>query len=373
MRDENNKIKEMALYEKFLDKAKKVKEKKNLIYYISIILFDICFLSVISIIYSNNNDVLKIKDILINLDYRLIFLLFGLVVVILLLRSFPDYFMMAVRTKKHKYFSVLSGDIQNVFYSGVTMLAESGDSVYVKRLTDSGIGCKFATDIVFVKRLAEKIAKVIFWLSVIFATIWFVFDSVYVWVFVISVIAFIGLFLLTMYLLFMGGRKEKYVVIVGKLVKLLYKLKMIKDYESVYNYIIERLAVYNSILQNNKKILLLSVICCITRLMVSSLMLVVVFWVADLINWDLLLEILFKFALISVVVDVLPLPKGVAVYEVLFLLVFGGGVLSASVVWALIVYRMLDYYIYLPMVGFVVLVDKLSTKISMSKRENKKD
>ena len=363
-----NKINETPLFEKLITKSSLMKERKNIIFYLSIISLDICAIILASAVYCNYNGIMNIDDVLRNFDNRFTLLILGLIVVCFLLNIFPDYFMIWTKTRKRSFGSVISGDIRNKFYSGLMLYGQDGVAANVHRLANSGIDGKIAIEVGYSKKIIGKIAQLLYWMLVLIVGVVFAFDSVPLYIFVFAIISFVLLVSIVVYVLFANKQKERYIAGVGRLVRFLYKIKLIKDYEKLYNCIVERLAVCGTVLKNKKSLIITQLLCCIFKELIRSILLISIIGAFDVFDWDCAIEIIFKLTLIDLIVGILPLPSGLVAYELIFLLLLGGVVSTECVVWVMVTFRLCDYYINAILMSVVVAMDSVFEKQTKKRR-----
>lgn len=343
MKKHDNKT-QFALYDKLINKGSLMMGKKNVWYYMSVFLINICVLAIISIIYLNKNSVIGGFEIWRDVDVKLLLLPIVLVVVMWLMGAFADYLHVLSRTRKHKFWPVASGEIEYKFYSSSTCF-KCGECANVTTLHNGGLEKSVATEVVFTKKLLNKIAKIIYALAVFVAGSIFVGQSISTAFMILGVLGLMVLIVPIIPLIFYDKMKEKYLIIIGKVIKLLYKLKLVKDYESVYQLWSGYLAEYSCVFKNKKGILIVDLIIGVVKEFVRALILVSIINCLDIYVGEQFLEIIFKLVIVDLIVSVIPLPGGLIIFEVLFLSLFEGLVLIDNIVWVMLLFRICDYYI----------------------------
>ncbi|MBE7082141.1 MAG: flippase-like domain-containing protein [Clostridiales bacterium] len=169
----------------------------------------------------------------------------------------------------------------------------------------------------------------------------------------VSIAAYVGFALNTLLLvgtIFLSVSKKTGKILVVKILKLLQKMRIIKNYEAVYDKVMDTVAGFqNTMIKYTKKLgkFILMILMFIFQLILNysgPYLIYLAFGGAP--SFDLFLKMSTYTVLIDLASCFVPLPGGTGVNEISFTFIFAS-MFKEKVVWALIFWRFLSHYIYL--------------------------
>jgi len=164
--------------------------------------------------------------------------------------------------------------------------------------------------------------------------------------------------------------KELAVLIVAKITKFLYKLNIVKDFYMFYNKYIDKMIAYNRTYKINKSIIVSEVFSHVLILFLKSLFVYFIFLFVNQGTADLFFEILFCSVVLQVLMDLIPLPKGVLFFEIIFIILFKNIFFEGYLFWGLMLYRIFDYFIYVIHYLIIKMIELVLNSISKIKLKN---
>lgn len=364
------KNKKLTFCERKLLEAKDIRSRKSSIFYLAICLLSVITIIVAWIIETNTNGVESTSSFFQVVDWRYIYAILSILLLVLLLRSFSDYLYLYLKTKQRKFLTLFNGNVKRNFYDNLSSYGRTGATVLNSYLFDKNIDSRLSVELSYGKRLFNRISLIIYSIVVLTIGCCFVFDGSLIWIFVASLIGFVVNCVIVIFVLYFDKSKEKYVKVVGWLSKCLYKLKLIKDYEVFYSNTIDKLVVCNTYLKAKKVVLIVQIV---AELVVRFLKHLLLFVVLCMINHGSLLafvQILFGLTMIDLVFEIYPQSKGVLIFEVLFITLFSPVFFEGYVVWGMLIYRVVDLYIPVLMFVILELIEVVFNKLKL-KRLNK--
>ncbi len=250
----------------------------------------------------------------------------------------------------------------------------------ILRLTENGIGAGVSTSIPILKMMINS------GVNALLALVFFIFglpfipktsilnDFLILLLEVVGVIGLIVTVIMAMFIFLISSGTIVTRTLISGILRLGYKMKLIKDYRTTYKKVMNQVAEYKfsmGYLWKHKKILLqlvlYSILECISY---GSLVFFVAMAFTNQIDTNIYMFFfmcLVKYYLCSMASCYIPLPGGTGLMEVSFILLFGMS-LGNNMGWALLAWRFLTYYIII-IHGFGHELRKIIMGIIKSKKQ----
>ena len=351
-------------------KSKDMQSTRSALYYTGIILLNIFFLALAWVLVGNKDGVVGFNQVVTAVDWKNILFIFLIVALILIIQVFPDYMFYYSKTKKRKFGTLFLANAKMNFYNSVTLFSSGGYYMFANRLVDDGATSQSALDTAYFKKFISKISQIVYsFLAIIVGAILFL-SKTNIWLIIGGIIGFSINCIAVVFVLIFDTHRDKVLSCVAGLCKTLYRLKFIKDYEDFYNRLVSKLFVYNSNLKFAKKSTIIHIL---LNVLIQFLRHFVLFIILQMLNFgdlEVLLEILFKCAIIDLIIGVLPLQNGTAIFELLFVSLFNNVFFSGYLLWGMVLYRFFDYFIYLIIYLFVLPFDSKKRKSDTNTLKN---
>ena len=351
-------------------KTKKIQDilsKKNNFFYVSMILISIVMLAVAWLIESNTNSVdVNVFD---GFDYRFLILILSTMLIIGLLMMVGDFVVIYRRLKVRKFIPVVCAILTQYYYSFFQIWGRNSDRINAEYLKASGIDAEFANSMTANKSISSRISTVIYSMIVLILGTIFAIKSINLFLYVVSIIAFVVLLVIVLFVLYFEKYPHKYLLLIGKLCKFLYKLKIVKDYEKLYNNLVSKMMYYGTALKFDKLYLILQIICSFIAKFLKHSLLFFILCSFNIGGMSIFIEVLFKCTVFDLIMELFPLPNGVLLYELIFLTLFRNTFLPGYVLYGMIGYRLVTYLIITMVfaIGYWVGIRKTIEKIRNQK------
>ena len=202
-----------------------------------------------------------------------------------------------------------------------------------------------AQEMVNLRAVANRIASVIYYIVVFVLGTIFAFGSTNVWLYILALVGLVFNICITLIILYFDRFKAKYLIVIAKLCKLLYKLKLVKDYEKLYNLLVVKLMQFGTVFKNNRLYMFVQICCGILVKFTTQIMLFFVLSAFNVATWQGLVEILLACSILDIIVGIVPTPKGTLIYELLFLIIFRIIFISGYVLYGMVIYRIISYFL----------------------------
>lgn len=328
-------------------KIEKIKHFNSRMYYISFMIFNLMFL-VISLIYlSNQEGIEKFSLFWDRITYQGVLLLFGVFILIMVMKTLPNFIKIYSQTKKVKLGLAYKAVVVGEFYSMVTMYSSGELSMSSNYLASNGIESKKAINISSSKSIFNRIATFLYSLVVIVLGLFlWMDDSISLLLVLLSIIPLIINAIIIIVVISFNVNKKSTIQFIGKFVRILYKFKLVKNYEQTYNNIIDNLLVYNKNFKQNIVLIFTEIM---AYIMVNFLKCVLLYYSLTMLNIggvEILGDIIFRYVMLELLLGMWPLQKGSIIFELLFYSLFIRVFYSCYVCWGIIVLRFFDYLLY---------------------------
>ena len=270
------------------------------------------------------------------------------------------------------------------YYDNVTPFAVGGQPMQIVELSKSGISPGVATSIPLIKLIINSMV------STILALLFFVFGlpripmvgGLYDFLLIIlEILGIIGLIITLLGMLFMiiistGGLFTR--SLVSWIVKVGYKLKIVKNYRQTLKKWLTQVGEYKSsmkYLSKNKlllfKMIIFSMLETLSYACISFFVVMAFFEGSEVSAVSLLFACIVKYYICAMAGSYIPLPGATGLMEIAFISLYSMYV-SDAIVWALLAWRIISYY-FIVVHGFtheVISIVKGITKMRKNKGEN---
>lgn len=232
------------------------------------------------------------------------------------------------------------------YYDAVTPLSSGGQAFMVTYLTSRDVPASTALSIPIAKLVFQNIA----WLVISFTCLVLSFtNGMSSFVSAASIIGFILAFLMIAAILFISFSKKLGKKVVSGGLKLLAKMKLIKDYDKSFTKIMGIVEDYQNIMKEYSR----SKLDMIWQLILHGIRFICLYSIPFFIycsfmgfNGSMYADFFMYTALIDLASSFIPLPGGTGMNEITFTALFKG-YLGGSTFWALLMWRFCSYYYYL--------------------------
>ena len=246
------------------------------------------------------------------------------------------------------------------YYDAVTPMATGGQPFQITYLKSHGVPIHNSLSIPLAKYVFGQISWVV--LSLVCLIISFTDKSYGTFVSIMSIIGFVLSFIVLSATIFLSVCKTVGKKLVVRILKLLYKMKIVKNYDKQYEKITKYIGDFQDVMKQYAKSPKDFIIMFFSTLVSNLIRYSIPFFVVGIFVPNIGAEYYLKLLVMTVLVDLsasfFPMPGGTGLNEISFTAAFGGviesfqnsgyiGEVSGILIWVLLIWRFFSYYLYL--------------------------
>lgn len=291
-------------------------------------------------------------------------------------------------TGKRRIWLAYDVSLMGKYYDFITPFAVGGQPMQIARLASNGISAGTSTSIPIIKMMINNIV------NMLLAVGFFIFglpkiptatgfnDILLVLLEIVGVIGLIITVLVVVFMVLISSGRLFTRSFVSGILRIGYKLKIVKNYRQTFKKVMNQVAEYKAsmnYLWKHKLLLLKLILLCIVECLTYAIM--PYFVVMAFVSPDQLAGIepmmflvicITKYYVCAMASSFIPLPGGTGLMEISFIFLFGLTVGNDSIVWALLVWRLLSYYLII-MHGFVHELGQIFYKLAKNRKNKLKE
>ena len=239
------------------------------------------------------------------------------------------------------------------YYECITPMATGGQPLQIYYLTKRGLNAAAAIAVPMGRYVVNQLAIVVIWIIALIAALDTDFGASFDALKVVCILGFVLNLLLILLVFFLSVSERTGKKLVVWVLKILQRMKIIKNYEKQYNKVVKIVVDFQATIRNLNKskgtflLLILSSFVC--NILIYAVPFFVYCALIGYLDFSLFFYIILLAILIEMASNFVPLPGGSGVSELsfaaLFSVVFPTS--GAMLTWALIIWKFLTYYIYL--------------------------
>ena len=309
----------------------------------------------------------------------------GVYVIYMIVQFLMYHVLIKDLTKKSRPKLAYDVAVVGKYYDNVTPFAIGGQPMQIITLAKNGVAGGISTSIPIMKLMINSIVNMV--LIVIF----FVFglpripqtnEFFTLLLTILEVLGVVGLIItvcVTMFMVLISSGNLVTRSLISKVIRIGYKLKIVKNYRVSLKKAINYVAEYRSSMKylwKRKwlltKMILLATVECLSYAIMPYFVVMAFCTTIDLNAFMLIFICIVQYYICAMASSFFPLPGGTGLMEISFILLFGAGVINLgdSIVWALLAWRFLSYYLIL-VHGFINELYKIIK--SMIKNKTKRE
>ncbi len=340
------------------EKVKEQKSNKAKWFNISFFVINIIILVAILLYQSNTLGVVSLETLKENARFSIIiyaFLLFG---VIMLFETLRTFILLYKSTKQIRPILAYKASAICRYYDCITPFATGGQPFEIFYLNSRGVHGGIATSIPLTKAIFNNLAFTIISVFVlIFANDIFGTEQKIIVTWGIISLA-ISCLLLVILVLFAVSKKIMPKILMFFL-KLGHKMHLIKDYHVSFNKCMRTILEYQKSSKyyiTNFWVTISSILCSGIIVLIKAFIPFMLYWAFnETISSAIMIDIFSKFILVELATKYIPIPGGSGVAEISFSALFASLFNDGTLFWAMLFWRILNYFIYL-LQGIIVII-----------------
>lgn len=325
--------------------------KKKKIWNIVMFIVNICVIAGIFTYQILAGDFVSLTEISLNIGYLFVCLAFFAVA--LFFDSLSISHLIKKACNRRRFALGFKTNLCGRYYDAITPLSTGGQPFQVVYLKNREVPATSALSIPIAKLFFQQLTWFI--ASTIALIVSFInYSSFSSLVNISSYIGFVLTFAMMFLTIFLSVSKNVGKKLVAKTLRLLQKMKIVKNYEKQYqrisNYVEDYQNLMREYVKNKKDFFIMFMTMAIRTVLIYSLP----FFIYCMFN-GYAPELYGKFFVMGVLVDLassfIPLPGGTGMNEVSFMAIFAPYFTGGSIFWAMLLWRFFTYYLYL-ILGF---------------------
>ena len=246
------------------------------------------------------------------------------------------------------------------YYDSVTPMSTGGQPFQVTYLKGRGVPIHNALSIPLAKYMFNQIGWLL--VSLMALIVSWVDNSYGTFVSIASIVGFVLASFVLFVMFFLSISKKVGRVLVVKTLKLLYKMKIVKNYDKQYEKITKAISDYQDVMKQFAKSPKDFIIMSSASFLKCFVNYSIPFFIIQLFVPAIAGEYYFKLLVMTTLVDLsssfFPMPGGTGMNEISFSAAFAAVVgKQAPIVWVLLVWRLCSYYFYLVQGIFIITYD----------------
>ena len=308
----------------------------NIVMVVGIVLYQVFF----------NEDFVGLTEISINGWYFL-----ALIVVFLIIQYvdvLPMAYLVKKACKRSRFKLSFKATMYGRYYDAITPMSTGGEPVQITYLLSHDVPATSSLSIPMAKLFFVQLTW--FFVSLVCLIISFTSDAYNTFVSIASYIGFILNFVLLFFIFFLAIAKNVGKRLVVRVLKLLQKMKIVKDYEKQYKKVTAYVEDYQNIMitymKSPKDFIVMFVTIGVRTVLLYFLPFLVY---CSLVGFEI--ELFGTFFIMGVLIDLaagfFPIPGGSGMSELSISAMFAAFFPSSTLVWAMLIYRFFNYYAYL--------------------------
>lgn len=352
------------------------KKKKKWISFVGLII-NICVISGILIYYGLTSGIKSPSEVL-SIGIKWKYLIFAVLALVgyLACETLKYFQLIKKTTGRYRMKLAISTMILGRYYDNITPLGSGGEPFQIYHLNKNGVSGEKATSIPLVKHVVWNITFVFFGIGILILNAFYPF-STNILIKIVGSIALIANGTIIFLLIFFSVSKRLAQVLVIKILKLLYKMRIIKNYKVTFFKVVKFVRNYQKTIREIAKSVSTLIIQFTLAIASYLCLFTIVYFIylafphaerLDSLTWGYVVGCMM---LCELVTSVTPLPGGTGLAEFSFSAIFKSWFEPTIFPWALIVWRTLTYFFFLVMGGVIIVNNYIKGRIKNKKGTNK--
>ncbi len=373
--DKNNEeiISEVVVKEKLEEVAQKVspkKRKKSIVINILMLVINITLVALLASSLFRSAEDASIANLIAVQGNRLNYLWYALLLFVIVMIADMLFIASTLKASTGKFRFWLAYRTSSIgkYYEAITPLSAGGQPAQILYMAKRNVSPGVATSVPIIR------VSILNLLTILLSLILFIFvvpkieapnSFLAILYGILKILAYIGVIFNSLYLavmLIIASSKTLGRSLARNVVKLGYKLHLIKDYRTSYKKFMNQVAEYQNSIRYLKKHIWLLLSTLFTVLVeiiaLASVPFVVCLAIGDITFassadvWRFYIECLAKYYICYMASAYIPLPGGTGMMEISFVILFTSAIGSNFVVWGFLIWRLVSYYVVI-LQGFI--------------------
>lgn len=362
---------------KATEKVEERKQKKKKISSAVVLIINFLIIGGIFCYYLLSTEAVHLKDFFsLNIDFKFLILAIVMLLCAILFDTLKIFQLIKKTTKKSRFWLSLKTHMTGRYYDSITPFAVGGQPFQVFYLNKHGVNGEQATSIPLAKQIFTNISVLIISIGVLLLNIFYpVTDSTLI--LVIAIIGLIATGALTFFIFFLSVSKRVGPSLVIWVLKLLHKMRIVKNYKVTFYKVYRFVKNYQKIIKSYSKsagtiliqivLGILSISCLYGIVYCLYLAFLPLSTSGTVLSYG---DIFCCMALCDLCSGIMPLPGGTGLAEISFDALLRKWFAPSVFPWALMIWKILTYFSFV-LVGFIQIVCTNIKKMIKNKQHKK--
>ncbi len=322
--------------------------KKSKIINIVFFIINIAVVAGILTYQLTNEEWVPISGLRINVPALLVMIL--LVGLVILMETLSISYLLKQSTGRWRFGTSYKVGQIGRYYDSVTPMSSGGQAFQISYLKSRGVPLHTALSVPLAKYVFTQLGWVL--ISLISLIVSWVDKSYGTFVSITSIIGFVLSFAVLAITVFLSCCKTVGKKLVVRVLKILYKIKIIKNYDKQYEKITKYISEFQDVMKqyakSPKDFIVMTFICLFRQFFNYAIPFFIVKFFTPGIGGEMFFKLMVMTVLVDLASSFFPLPGGTGMNEISFTAAFGAVVGQSNLlVWVLILWRTCSYYFYL--------------------------
>jgi uncharacterized protein (TIRG00374 family) len=322
--------------------------KKSKIINIVFFIINIAVVSGILVYQLTNEEWVPISGLRINVPALLVMIL--LLALVVLMETLSISYLLKQSTGKWRMGTSYKVAQIGRYYDSVTPMSSGGQPFQISYLKSRGVPLHTALSVPLAKYVFTQLGWVL--ISLVSLIVSWVDKSYGTFVSITSIIGFVLSFAVLAITVFLSCCKTVGKKLVVRVLKILYKIKIIKNYDKQYEKITKYISEFQDVMKqyakSPKDFIVMTIICLLRQFFNYAIPFFIVKFFTPGIGGEMFFKLMVMTVLVDLASSFFPLPGGTGMNEISFTAAFGAVVGQSNLlVWVLILWRACSYYFYL--------------------------
>lgn len=292
-------------------------------------------------------------------NFKYLIIAFAMFGVIMLMEAIRNYALLLKSTKTHRPILAYKAASIHRYYDNITPLATGGQAFELVYLKSRGVKSGVATSIPFSKYIINQFVFVTLSIILLCFNGWVLEDGAK-FTTVLAIITLVVICCAVGFIIFLSVSKKFAPKLILSILKFAQKCRLIKDYNKTFEKIMHFVLEYQRCIKyyaSSFWTLITAFLTTVAIYVSKALIAFFIYCTFNGFNTEVFSTIFTKIILCELVVKLVPIPGGSGLSEISFTAIFLSLFDNGSIFWALLMWRILDYFAYLIQGGLIFIYD----------------
>lgn len=358
---------EEKIFSQHIDKYEELKNPKNILYYFSMFLLNISVLILMMLWINNKNGVVSFDVFKESFNWKIFIFMCAIFVLIKMIQSVSLFISFHIKSKYNNFGVLYKANATSDFYGKMSIFNRGKLSSLSGYLSTTKIKPQHIISIEYEKWYYNILVFLSLSLIMVIVGAFKWQKNTHIIITLITFAIIVCGFMYLLYLYMARHDKEKNLSICSFVATTLAKLKITSDFEKTYYGMVDKSAVVTKANKISWTARILNMISSLSVYVLRGLMLYLIFSSIGLSTSEYYFKALWLLLTLDLIKMIVPLPDGVIVVDLVFMLMLYKTLYPQYIWWVLLMYRVFENFIYILHYLIILIIDKISLSISKKK------